>query len=507
MKHDSTLRRHQTATKRVKAERGPITISALHPAHRSGRSIFPGRIFDAGEVRRVLKDGHQSRKIGKTVAKGPRRGWPIFTLTLEERATCPRTCAAWAFCLAPETLILRADLAWVPISELRVGDQIVGFDEEVGAGKDRLFRHARVDALRKVDRPRVRVHTSRGSVVVTGDHLFLARRKHSTLAGRKGYRWLSADSLNAGETILFLAEPWEHDQSYDAGRVRGFVEGEGCVCLDSDNGFRKTRLAWAQKPGRLLDEINEAVARLGFKFTPKNVISGVNRTQVTQVQLAGGWREVLRFLGTIRPTRLLENADGLVIGHSVTGRGSVHAEVAGVEPVDDGPVFEIATSTQTLVANGFLAHNCYGNSMQWAERLVAGPELEAALWAELGALQTRHPRGFMVRLHVLGDFYSPGYVELWARALKTFPALHVFGFTARAPDSDIGRPIARMVKRHWSRFAIRFSGQHGPIGASQLMPDHDAGAIPCPAQTGATECCATCALCWHSTRSIAFARH
>jgi hypothetical protein len=55
-------------------------------------------VFDPDEVQRVLKDGHQSRKIGKFVTKGPRRGWPLFTLTLEERATCPRSCKAWAFC-------------------------------------------------------------------------------------------------------------------------------------------------------------------------------------------------------------------------------------------------------------------------------------------------------------------------------------------------------------------------------------------------------------------------
>jgi hypothetical protein len=28
-----------------------------------------------------------------------------------------------------------------------------------------------------------------------------------------------------------------------------------------------------------------------------------------------------------------------------------------------------------------------------------------------------------------------------------------------------------------------------------------------PAQTGKTDCCATCALCWHSDRTIAFLRH
>jgi hypothetical protein len=226
---------------------GQITLGALDPAYRTGRTIFSSRVFDPSEVKRVLKDGHQSRKIGKTVAKGARRGWPIFTLTLEERATCPRSCAAWAF--------------------------------------------------------------------------------------------------------------------------------------------------------------------------------------------------------------------------------------------------------------------CYGNNMQAAERIVAGPELEAALWSELSTLQTRHPVGFMVRLHVLGDFYSLEYVRFWTSALEAFPALHVFGFTAHDPQSLIGTEIMQLSCERWDRFAVRFSGFDGPLLGSQLQPDAHPSAIQCPAQTEATDCCATCALCWQSKRSISFARH
>jgi hypothetical protein len=240
----SALRRHSS----VKPRGAQVVLSALDPAHRYGRSIFPSRVYDPSEVRRVLKDGHQSRKIGKFVAKGPRRGWPLFTLTLEERATCPRSCKAWAF--------------------------------------------------------------------------------------------------------------------------------------------------------------------------------------------------------------------------------------------------------------------CYGNNMQAAERIVAGPELEEALWNELLALQFAHPGGFMVRLHVLGDFYSTGYVQLWANALKAFPALHVFGFTAHDPHtSEIGAMLWRMTSDQWQRFAVRFSGLSGRDFGSQLKPDDDPESIDCPAQTEATDCCATCGLCWHSQRSIAFARH
>jgi hypothetical protein len=164
---------------------------------------------------------------------------------------------------------------------------------------------------------------------------------------------------------------------------------------------------------------------------------------------------------------------------------------------------ERATCPRSCKAYAF----CYGNSMQAAERITAGPALEEAVWNELLALQFAHPQGFMVRLHILGDFYSLGYVKLWELALKAFPALHVFGFTAHLPGTEIGDALWDITNSLYDRFAIRFSGLDGPMLGSQLQPEADAQAIPCPAQTGATDCCATCGLCWHSRRSISFARH
>lgn len=153
-------------------------------------------------------------------------------------------------------------------------------------------------------------------------------------------------------------------------------------------------------------------------------------------------------------------------------------------------------------------HACYGNMMNWSERLVHGPELEARLWRELSAMNARYPVGFVIRLHVLGDFYSLGYVSLWADALDSFPALRVFGYTARDPSEGIGAALKHLADEQWHRFAIRFSGHGLPEKAAEIAGEPaSAGAIPCPAQTGATDCCATCALCWQTTRPVAFRRH
>ena len=101
--------------------------------------------------------------------------------------------------------------------------------------------------------------------------------------------------------------------------------------------------------------------------------------------------------------------------------------------------------------------SCYGNGMHLAWRNRHGPELEAGLERELAALQAKYPDGFVCRLHVLGDFYSPEYVRKWGDWLERFPALRVFGYTAWRAESEIGTEIARLSgdRDRWERFAIQ----------------------------------------------------
>lgn len=153
--------------------------------------------------------------------------------------------------------------------------------------------------------------------------------------------------------------------------------------------------------------------------------------------------------------------------------------------------------------------SCYGNRMQWSIRQPAGGELEEKLFVELGDLQKKHPGGFVVRLHILGDFYSADYVRRWGEWLDQFPALHVFGYTARQND-DIAAALAELVNTRWDRFAIRSSGAVIENIPASVVVDTEAQVsheIVCPVQTDKTACCATCALCWSTPKTIAFLRH
>jgi len=156
--------------------------------------------------------------------------------------------------------------------------------------------------------------------------------------------------------------------------------------------------------------------------------------------------------------------------------------------------------------------SCYGNNMPFAHRYRHGPALERAIVGEVAVLSARHPRGFVVRLHDLGDFYSEHYAYLWGGLVGHHKQLHIFGYTARQDlkADPTARAIRYLTDMYWPRFAIRMSDGAGLVRntiAIAKVPDRPDDAIICPAQTQRVARCGDCGLCWTSERRIAFLQH
>lgn len=150
--------------------------------------------------------------------------------------------------------------------------------------------------------------------------------------------------------------------------------------------------------------------------------------------------------------------------------------------------------------------DCYGNAMHWSRRHRHGEALEARIVLQLKRLSLENPRGYLVRLHILGDFYSPEYVDFWIAMMVKHPALHLYGYTARQ-GCDIAQRIEALNALYPARCLIRTSGQNA-IVADDATPKP--GSFICPAETSATACCATCGLCWATTvrdKTVVFLRH
>jgi hypothetical protein len=165
--------------------------------------------------------------------------------------------------------------------------------------------------------------------------------------------------------------------------------------------------------------------------------------------------------------------------------------------------------------------NCYGNNMPFATRYSANADLESRMESELIELQRKNPKGFLVRLHILGDFYSVAYVNLWRVWLARFPALHVYGYTANQPNATnpkeraIGQAVLDLQQSNPIRFAVRFSGNFDRDNMTALSGDDartenliaKGKAFICPVQTDKTASCGTCGLCWSATKPVVFLTH
>jgi len=154
--------------------------------------------------------------------------------------------------------------------------------------------------------------------------------------------------------------------------------------------------------------------------------------------------------------------------------------------------------------------DCYGNNMAFAHRIEHGPELEKRIKQEIKENCAVY-KGVIVRLHVLGDFYSVGYVAMWQSLLAEYNNLAVWGYTGYKPDSDIGLAIRAVRGGFQERFSIRFSDavnvRFSAMSRERAEPVKGQSFI-CPEQTGAAANCANCALCWAAPdKQVIFLTH
>lgn len=171
------------------------------------------------------------------------------------------------------------------------------------------------------------------------------------------------------------------------------------------------------------------------------------------------------------------------------------------------PMFSLSLEERATCPKSCLHwRDCYGNNMPFAHRFSPGDDLTSQLEIELANLARIYRHGFVVRLHVLGDFYSRKYVQFWRNQLAEHPQLRVFGYSARtgaiASSIDVTRHL--YPDRWWIRYSRNEQPHDSNIYAGS--PGKTDG-IVCPQQTGKTASCTTCGLCWSMNQTVLFETH
>lgn len=171
---------------------------------------------------------------------------------------------------------------------------------------------------------------------------------------------------------------------------------------------------------------------------------------------------------------------------------------------------------KTCPRSCFHWQTCYGNGMPYAKRIDhTDPDFLPRLEREIADLLRTASRragspGIIVRLHALGDFYSPQYVAFWDRMLREHPKLVVFGYTAWLSGTPIGWAVNELISAWPGRAMIRFSngGMRDRSTVSIVnAEDCPPGAFVCPEQTGQFDACGKCGACWSTLKNVAFMAH
>lgn len=268
------------------------------------------------------------------------------------------------YCPTPDQRILDANLRWRPAGDLKVGDELLGFDEfphEPGACgvRRRRFRYSAVSAALPVRRRIIRLELADGSTVrSSAEHPWLVATKQS-----RNQKWLTAqdiaDDIAVGRRSYMhkFIEPWREETSHTAGWLAGIADGEAHPSFVGQ-GRKGKQLGISQNPCLVLDRVVDTLNTLGFPNTgPKDPRNGGSRRVVT---VNGGWRSIARFLGSVRPVRLLDKfAKGLRRGQftkQMDGSG-LPLEIVKYYSEGEDWVSGIETTTRTYLCEGYGAHN------------------------------------------------------------------------------------------------------------------------------------------------------
>lgn len=319
------------------------------------------------------------------------------------------------YCVDPKTRILTADLRWIPASEIKVGCSVLAFDEEStvkrsgrGTWKGRQWKVSEIQEKRIIKRPCYKIHLSDGTTLISSaEHLWLASRGEE-----HHYHWIRTDQLMTNrfswgrKWCLFKAiATWSERQEYQAGYLAAAFDGEGSFSQGRrywahEEGLKKgcgtTSLSFAQKPNAMLHATKEYLHDFGFMFSERPR----KDHDLVDIQILGGITDYLRFVGTVRPHRLLENFDPAKLGKFARKEAIA---VIGLEYIGEQEVVALQTSEHTFIAEGFASHNCVANGLFISpvcdEQRTAGDYIKDWLEAtnteivESGGVLTFIPRG------------------------------------------------------------------------------------------------------------------
>jgi DNA repair photolyase len=339
-----------------------------------------------------------------------------FTWTLNPYRGCSHACS---YCLSGDTPILLADGSTRPLSQLEVGDTVLG---TMGAGPHRRYVPTTVLDHWTTSKPAFRVTLADGTrLVSSGDHRFLTDRgwrhvspaepglpalavgdrmsgvgrfadapKESpeyrtgylcglvrgdagaplTSAAREGDAWIRADSY-LEDIPMHQALRWP--EAPTGSWYRGFLAG----AFGSTGYADRLAVVFSSPDQGFLDRITDALTHLGLpsRRPPHAQLGGVH-----SVEIARDLWAALRFRHLTGVSEAPLDASGVGV------RSDAQLTVADIEELGlTLPLYDITTGTGDFVADGVVSHNCFARNTHTYLDLDSGHDFDSKVVVKVNA--------------------------------------------------------------------------------------------------------------------------
>lgn len=252
--------------------------------------------------------------------------------------------SAKKYCNPPEASIWMGDMSFKPLGEVKVGDEVIGWEDGDSSERSKLVK-SKVVAIHRHDAPIVKVTMKSGRVIrCTSDHRWKSGRSRTTS------KFITP---KVGRELAFVVDnPGECPPSMirDASWLGGIFDGEGSLCSSG-----RGQIMIAQSPShnpQVCAKIERTLDKLGFEYSVSNQ-NGCNRYALKAGSAVNSKTTKLKFLKWCQPIKgpALEPA-------ILKTRFAERDEIVSIEPDGFGEVIGMTTTTGNYVAWGYASKNC-----------------------------------------------------------------------------------------------------------------------------------------------------
>ncbi|GAG65016.1 unnamed protein product, partial [marine sediment metagenome] len=253
-------------------------------------------------------------------------------------------------CLSPKTRVLKGNLTYAELGNVKVGDELIGVTEDsLPRGRGVVHTNVISGRNRYADTFKVRLEDET-EFIVTPEHLWLVRDNHKQPRDR--WYWARTDKLSIGDSLLKVFPVWDTPNDWETGYIAGLLDGEGSICLREGSEWRARQLAFSQQEGLVMSYFEDYLRKHNISYQ-KNKTTPQGRMRDTFGILIR--TDAPKLLGMTQPQRLAGKAYKFVEKKLNKATG---IKIVDIQPYKRTEVRTIQTDCHTFIAEGVATHNC-----------------------------------------------------------------------------------------------------------------------------------------------------